>query len=177
MASGPDPHRFTPTDPEAEPEDYRHGDSLGDLKSTRLGLPAWGSSSTSCWCSSSSSRAADPALPSPSSVTGSVSMRAPVRPLVGCTFAAMLAGCVNNEPYHLQPDEIAAYDCGGFLFSASASLSRANITLQDGRRFSLESAGPGRGYVGDGVRLFVSQRLARLEMPGAVYSRCRRVGG
>ena len=102
-------------------------------------------------------------------------MRAPVLSLVACTFAAALAGCMSNEPYHLQPGEIAAYDCGGFLFSASASLSRAQVTLPDGRRLSLDSAGPGRGYVGDGVRLWVSQRLARLEMPGAVYSRCRRV--
>ncbi|HEU0014664.1 MAG TPA: hypothetical protein VFQ45_13345 [Longimicrobium sp.] len=39
MATGPDPNRFQPTDPEAEPEDYRRGDSLGDLRSTRLGLP------------------------------------------------------------------------------------------------------------------------------------------
>lgn len=88
--------------------------------------------------------------------------------------AATLTGCVSNAPYHLQPGEIAAYDCGGFLFSVEATLSRARVTLQDGRMYSLVSAGPGRGYVGDGVRLYVSQRAARLEMPGAVYSRCRR---
>ena len=42
MASGPDPNRFTPDDPETRPEDYRRGDSLGDLRSTRMGLPTWG---------------------------------------------------------------------------------------------------------------------------------------
>ena len=42
MATGPDPNRFDPVDPEMEPQDYRRGDSLGDLKSTRLGLPTWG---------------------------------------------------------------------------------------------------------------------------------------
>jgi hypothetical protein len=42
MATGPDPNRFNPTDPEQQPEDYRRGDSLGDLRSTRLGLPTWG---------------------------------------------------------------------------------------------------------------------------------------
>lgn len=42
MATGPDPNRFTTDDPETRPEDYRRGDSLGDLKSTRLGLPHWG---------------------------------------------------------------------------------------------------------------------------------------
>lgn len=97
------------------------------------------------------------------------------RPLLACLPAVLAAGCLSNEPYHLQPGEIAAYDCGGFVFSAEASLSRARLTLQDGRMYSLVSAGPGRGYVGDGVRLFVSQRFARLEMPGALYSRCRRV--
>lgn len=95
--------------------------------------------------------------------------------LLTACCAAPLAGCFANQPYHLQPGEIAAYDCGGFSFSAEASLSRASLTLQDGRRISLQSAGPGRGYVGDGVRLWVSQRAARLELPGAVYSRCRRV--
>jgi hypothetical protein len=98
-----------------------------------------------------------------------------MRALLVMAGAAALAGCISNEPYHLQPGEIAGYDCGGFLFSAEASLSRARVTLQDGRIFSLMSAGPGRGYVGDGVRLYVSQRIARLEMPGVVYSRCRRV--
>lgn len=94
---------------------------------------------------------------------------------LACCLAAALAGCVANRPYHLQPGEIAGYDCGGFLFSVEASLSRARVTLQDGRIFSLETAGPGRGYVGDGVRLYVSQRAARLELPGAVYSHCPRV--
>lgn len=98
-----------------------------------------------------------------------------MRPLLACVLAAAAAGCITNEPYHLEPGEIAGYDCGGFVFSAEASLSRARLTLQDGRMFSLVSAGPGRGYVGDGVRLFVSQRTARLEMPGVLYSRCRRV--
>ncbi|MBW3570200.1 MAG: hypothetical protein KY467_03765 [Gemmatimonadetes bacterium] len=102
-------------------------------------------------------------------------MRVPVRPLLAGLAAAALAGCVSNQPYHLQPGEIAAYDCGGFLFSAEATLSRARVTLQDGRIYGLSSAGPGRGYVGDGVRLYVSQRFARLELPGVVYSRCRRV--
>jgi hypothetical protein len=41
MASGPDPNRFEPTDPEMDADHYRHGDSVGDLKSTRLGLPSW----------------------------------------------------------------------------------------------------------------------------------------
>ncbi|HEX2207883.1 MAG TPA: hypothetical protein VHG93_09385 [Longimicrobium sp.] len=98
-------------------------------------------------------------------------MRTPILLLAASlSFAACMRG-----PYHLQPGEIAAYDCDGFSFSAEASLSRARITLQDGRIYSLVSAGPGRGYVGDGVRLFVSQRAARLEMPGVLYSRCRRV--
>lgn len=88
---------------------------------------------------------------------------------------AALAGCFANRPYHLQPGEIAAYDCNGFAFTAEASLSRASVTLQDGRRLSLQSAGPGRGYVGEGVRLWVSQGAARLELPGVVYSRCRRM--
>lgn len=101
-------------------------------------------------------------------------MRA-LRPLLAGALAIAMTGCVSNEPYHLEPGEIAAYDCGGFVFSAEASLSRARLTLQDGRMYSLVSAGPGRGFVGDGVRLWVSQRAARLEMPGVVYSRCRRV--
>lgn len=42
MAAGPDPNRFNPSDPETRPKDYRRGDSLGDLRSTRLGLPTWG---------------------------------------------------------------------------------------------------------------------------------------
>ena len=42
MAAGPDPNRFDPGDPETRPKDYRRGDSLGDLRSTRLGLPTWG---------------------------------------------------------------------------------------------------------------------------------------
>jgi hypothetical protein len=102
-------------------------------------------------------------------------MPAPVRTLLAGLAAAALAGCVSNQPYHLAPGEIAAYDCGGFSFSVEATLSRARITLQDGRIYGLSSAGPGRGYVGDGVRLYVSQRAARLELPGALYSRCRRV--
>ncbi|MBB4634658.1 hypothetical protein [Longimicrobium terrae] len=43
MALGPDPNRFQPTDPEMQPEDYKHGDSIGDLKSSRLGMPLWAS--------------------------------------------------------------------------------------------------------------------------------------
>jgi hypothetical protein len=42
MASGPDPNRFDPADPEMEPERHRDGDGIGDLRSTRLGLPTWG---------------------------------------------------------------------------------------------------------------------------------------
>jgi hypothetical protein len=42
MATGPDPNRFEPVDPEMEAEDYRRGDGIGDLRSTRLGLPTWG---------------------------------------------------------------------------------------------------------------------------------------
>jgi hypothetical protein len=42
MATGPDPNRFEPIDPEMEPKKYRRGDGIGDLKSTRLGLPTWG---------------------------------------------------------------------------------------------------------------------------------------
>jgi hypothetical protein len=42
MATGPDPNRFTPPDPEQRPRDYSRGDSIGDLRSTRLGLPTWG---------------------------------------------------------------------------------------------------------------------------------------
>ena len=42
MATGPDPNRFTPGDPETRPEDYARGDGPGDLRSTRLGLPTWG---------------------------------------------------------------------------------------------------------------------------------------
>jgi hypothetical protein len=42
MATGPDPNRFNETDQETRPKDYARGDSLGDLKSTRLGLPTWG---------------------------------------------------------------------------------------------------------------------------------------
>ena len=39
MATGPDPNRFTPGDPETRPSDYARGDGPGDLRSTRLGLP------------------------------------------------------------------------------------------------------------------------------------------
>ena len=102
-------------------------------------------------------------------------MRPPLRTLFAALAAAALVGCVSNEPYHLAPGEIAAYDCGGFQFSVEATMSRARITLQDGRIYGLSSAGPSRGYVGDGVRLYVSQRMARLELPGALYSRCWRV--
>jgi formylglycine-generating enzyme required for sulfatase activity len=42
MATGPDPNKFTPIDHEMEPKDYRRGDTIGDLRSTRLGLPTWG---------------------------------------------------------------------------------------------------------------------------------------
>lgn len=42
MATGPDPNRFEPIDHEMEPKNYRRGDGIGDLKSTRLGLPTWG---------------------------------------------------------------------------------------------------------------------------------------
>jgi hypothetical protein len=42
MATGPDPNRFTPDDPEMRARDYSRGDGLGDLRSTRLGLPTWG---------------------------------------------------------------------------------------------------------------------------------------
>ncbi|HEU4882153.1 MAG TPA: hypothetical protein VFT45_07910 [Longimicrobium sp.] len=42
MATGPDPNRFIPDDPETRPKDYARGDGLGDLRSTRLGLPTWG---------------------------------------------------------------------------------------------------------------------------------------
>lgn len=42
MATGPDPNRFDPIDPEMEAQSYRHGDGLGDLRSTRLGLSTWG---------------------------------------------------------------------------------------------------------------------------------------
>ena len=41
MASGPDPNRFNPPDPEAGAESYRRGEGPGDLPSTRLGLPSW----------------------------------------------------------------------------------------------------------------------------------------
>lgn len=90
-------------------------------------------------------------------------------------LAAALPACVNNRPYHLQPGEIAAYDCAGYQFTVQASLSRARLTLANGRVYSLTNDGPGRGYVGEGVRLFVSQRAARLETQSAVYSRCRRI--
>lgn len=42
MATGPDPNKFNPIDPEMEPQDYRDGDGIGDLRSTRMGLPTWG---------------------------------------------------------------------------------------------------------------------------------------
>ncbi|HEY0020714.1 MAG TPA: hypothetical protein VGC13_30725 [Longimicrobium sp.] len=102
-------------------------------------------------------------------------MRASARLIAAAVLAAALPACVNNRPYHLQPGEIAAYDCAGYQFTVQASLSRARLTLANGRIYSLMSDGPGRGYVGEGVRLFVSQRAARLETQSAVYSRCRRV--
>ena len=102
-------------------------------------------------------------------------MHALVRTFLAALATAALAGCVSNQPYHLAPGEIAAYDCGGLSFTVEATMSRARVTLQDGRIYGLESSGPGRGYVGDGVRLYVSQRAARLELPGALYNRCPRV--
>jgi hypothetical protein len=103
-------------------------------------------------------------------------MRAFVRPVLACLLAAALPACaLRNEPYHLEPGEIAAYDCAGYQFTVQASLSRARLTLPNGRIYSLMSDGPGRGYVGEGVRLFVSRRAARLETQSAVYSRCRRI--
>jgi hypothetical protein len=42
MATGPDPNRFDPVDPEMEAKDYARGDGLGDLRSTRMGLSTWG---------------------------------------------------------------------------------------------------------------------------------------
>lgn len=42
MATGPDPNHFNPIDPEMEPHDYKRGDGLGDLRSTRMGLSTWG---------------------------------------------------------------------------------------------------------------------------------------
>jgi hypothetical protein len=102
-------------------------------------------------------------------------MRASARLIAAGLLAGALPACVNNQPYHLQPGEIAAYDCAGYQFTVQASLSRARLTLANGRIYSLMSDGPGRGYVGEGVRLFVSQRAARLETQSAVYSRCRRI--
>lgn len=42
MASGPDPNRFQTTDPELEASDRAYGDTIGDVKSTRMGLSSWG---------------------------------------------------------------------------------------------------------------------------------------
>ena len=42
MASGPDPNRFQTTDPEIGPDDRARGDTIGDVKSTRMGLSGWG---------------------------------------------------------------------------------------------------------------------------------------
>jgi hypothetical protein len=42
MASGPDPNRFQTTDPELDASDRAHGDTIGDVKSTRMGLSGWG---------------------------------------------------------------------------------------------------------------------------------------
>jgi hypothetical protein len=41
MASGPDPNRFQTTDPELGASDRAHGDTVGDVKSTRMGLSGW----------------------------------------------------------------------------------------------------------------------------------------
>lgn len=46
MAAEPDPPEPTPVppvDPEMDAEHYRKGNSIGDLRSTRLGLPSWAS--------------------------------------------------------------------------------------------------------------------------------------
>jgi hypothetical protein len=42
MARGPDPNRYTPTDPEVAPEERRQGGDIGDTGTTRLGLTSWG---------------------------------------------------------------------------------------------------------------------------------------
>lgn len=41
MASGPDPNHFIPPDPETTAETHRADEGVGDLPSTRLGLPVW----------------------------------------------------------------------------------------------------------------------------------------
>ena len=42
MASGPDPNRFQTTDPEIEADDRARGDTIGDVRTTRMGLSGWG---------------------------------------------------------------------------------------------------------------------------------------
>lgn len=41
MATGPDPNRFDPADPETTARTHAKDEGLGDLPSTRLGLPVW----------------------------------------------------------------------------------------------------------------------------------------
>jgi hypothetical protein len=41
MAAGPDPNRYVPPDPETSASAHRDGEGLGDLPSTRFGLPSW----------------------------------------------------------------------------------------------------------------------------------------
>jgi hypothetical protein len=41
MATGPDPNRWQPRDPELPPEERLEDDALGNPRTTRLGLPSW----------------------------------------------------------------------------------------------------------------------------------------
>lgn len=41
MAAGPDPNRYVPPDPETTSGTHREDEGVGDLPSTRLGLPVW----------------------------------------------------------------------------------------------------------------------------------------
>lgn len=41
MAAGPDPNRYVPPDPETTAGTHRRDEGVGDLPSTRLGLPVW----------------------------------------------------------------------------------------------------------------------------------------
>lgn len=41
MAAGPDPNRYVPPDPEASAGAHGEDGGLGDLPSTRFGLPSW----------------------------------------------------------------------------------------------------------------------------------------
>lgn len=41
MATGPDPNHYVPPDPETTPGTHARDEGLGDLPSTRLGLPVW----------------------------------------------------------------------------------------------------------------------------------------